>query len=129
TKPKNKVVVVAIDSDSVDYIGRWPWHRNTMAELIDKTIGAAVEAEKQKVLNGIAILEQKLLRALKTRNEAGLGQLRKLKEKFFPANLPQERIDNFSSFYLSNPDFIDLVMKNTNVFGHSGKISILIETP
>ncbi|MCM0607077.1 MAG: adenylate/guanylate cyclase domain-containing protein [Xanthomonadaceae bacterium] len=36
-KPKNKVVVVAIDSPSLDTFGRWPWHRDKTAELIDKT--------------------------------------------------------------------------------------------
>src|SRR5258708_961703 len=38
--PKNKVVVVEIDNDSIDELGRWPWHRDRMAELIDRTFKA-----------------------------------------------------------------------------------------
>lgn len=35
--PKNKVVIVEIDSNSLDRIGRWPWHRDVIAKLIEKT--------------------------------------------------------------------------------------------
>ena len=34
--PKNKVVIVAVDDPSVALLGRWPWHRDVMARLIDQ---------------------------------------------------------------------------------------------
>ncbi|MFZ9001850.1 MAG: CHASE2 domain-containing protein, partial [Bacteriovoracaceae bacterium] len=44
--PKNKVVVLAIDSDSIEQVGRWPWRRDYIAFLIQnlfelgaKTVG------------------------------------------------------------------------------------------
>ena len=36
-KPKNKIVIVDIDSDSIETFGRWPWHRDYMAYLIERT--------------------------------------------------------------------------------------------
>lgn len=34
TQPKNKIVIVEIDSASLDTFGRWPWHRDVAAHLI-----------------------------------------------------------------------------------------------
>ena len=43
-KPKNsRIVIVEIDDPSVQAIGRWPWHRNAIAELIDKTFKAGAQ--------------------------------------------------------------------------------------
>ncbi|HHJ64224.1 MAG TPA: CHASE2 domain-containing protein, partial [Aquifex aeolicus] len=38
------VVVVAIDEKSVNELGRWPWSRRVMAELVDKLREARVVA-------------------------------------------------------------------------------------
>ncbi len=38
--PKNKVVIVEIDSDAIAQLGRWPWHRDITAYLIEKTFQA-----------------------------------------------------------------------------------------
>ena len=34
--PKNRVVIVEIDSPSLEAFGRWPWHRDKTAYLIDR---------------------------------------------------------------------------------------------
>ncbi|MGH6918228.1 MAG: CHASE2 domain-containing protein, partial [Geminicoccaceae bacterium] len=34
--PSAQVVLVLIDEESIREIGRWPWSRNVMAELVDK---------------------------------------------------------------------------------------------
>jgi len=34
-RPTDKVVIVAIDSKSINELGRWPWQRSTIAQLID----------------------------------------------------------------------------------------------
>lgn len=34
--PKNKIVIVEIDSPSIEALGRWPWPRNLQAMLIDR---------------------------------------------------------------------------------------------
>src|SRR5512144_186991 len=36
TQPGSEVVIVTIDEKSIDRIGRWPWPRTKIAELIDK---------------------------------------------------------------------------------------------
>lgn len=35
-EPRNKIIVVEVDSPSLEVIGRWPWHRDKIALLIDK---------------------------------------------------------------------------------------------
>ena len=59
----------------------------------------ATEGEKQKAINGIATLEQKINRALKQKSETDVNQIWSIKEKLFPHNIPQERYDNFSMYY------------------------------
>ncbi len=44
TGPKNgKIVIVNIDDASIRAFGRWPWHRDVMAELLDKTFLAGAQ--------------------------------------------------------------------------------------
>ncbi|PKO83502.1 MAG: serine/threonine protein kinase [Betaproteobacteria bacterium HGW-Betaproteobacteria-11] len=38
--PSDKVAVIAIDKQSIDNIGRWPWSREIMAEMIEKLAAA-----------------------------------------------------------------------------------------
>lgn len=33
--PKNKIVIVEVDSPSIEALGRWPWHRDRLAFLLD----------------------------------------------------------------------------------------------
>ncbi len=40
---QNKIVVVEIDSAAIEHIGRWPWHRDMMAYLIEKTFLAGAK--------------------------------------------------------------------------------------
>ena len=42
--PAGSVGVVAIDARSVDALGRWPWSRSVIAELIDRLTDANVTA-------------------------------------------------------------------------------------
>jgi bacillithiol biosynthesis cysteine-adding enzyme BshC len=66
---------------------------------IDKTLTGTTEAEKQKAINGIATIEQKINRALKQRSENDVNQIWAIKGKLFPNHVPQERYDNFSMAY------------------------------
>ncbi len=66
---------------------------------IDKTLIATAEAEKQKAINGVAAIEQKINRALKQKSETDVNQIWAIKGKLFPNGSPQERYDNFSAFY------------------------------
>lgn len=79
---------------------------------IDKTLVGTTEAEKQKAINGLATLEQKINRALKQKSETDINQIWAIKEKLFPKNTPQERYDNVSMYYSKNGKaFIETIMK------------------
>lgn len=66
---------------------------------IDKSLIGSTEAEKQKAINGLNAIEQKINRALKQKSETDVNQIWSIKGKLFPNNTPQERWDNFSMYY------------------------------
>jgi uncharacterized protein YllA (UPF0747 family) len=70
------------------------------AASIDPTLRASVEAEMQKSLNALKNLEGKVLRSEKQKQEAGINQIKKIKEKFLPEGILQERYDNIAPYYL-----------------------------
>ena len=39
-KPNDRIAVIAIDKQSIDNIGRWPWSREIQAEMVDKLAAA-----------------------------------------------------------------------------------------
>lgn len=73
---------------------------STQATAVDATLKAAVEAEFQKASNAIKNIESKIMRSEKQKQETGINQIRKIKEKFFPQDVLQERYDNFIPYYL-----------------------------
>jgi adenylate cyclase len=42
-RPRNKIVVVEIDSPSLEQYGRWPWHRDKTAYLIERVAQAGAK--------------------------------------------------------------------------------------
>ncbi len=86
---------------------------NEEAASTDKTLSAAVEAEKQKVLNSISNIESKINKAIKQRSETELNQIKSVKSRLYPAETQQERFDNFSTFYSKwGNEFLDLLKSN-----------------
>jgi bacillithiol biosynthesis cysteine-adding enzyme BshC len=74
----------------------------------DTTLKPTVEAERQKFIASLKVLEDKIIRAKKKKNETEVNQIRKIKEKLFPGNSLQERIDTFIPYYLKwGESFID----------------------
>jgi adenylate cyclase len=41
--PKNKIVVVEVDNDSIEEYGRWPWHRDKTALLVQSIFDAGAK--------------------------------------------------------------------------------------
>jgi bacillithiol biosynthesis cysteine-adding enzyme BshC len=94
--------------------------------LIDSTFKASVEAEKQKMLNSLRSLEERLKRAEKKKHETAINQIRKLKEKFFPGKELQERSENLLAFYsLFGNNFLEELFKHLNPLDK--KFTILVE--
>lgn len=80
---------------------------------IDKSLDGAVEAEKQKNLNSIAALEQKTTRAIKAKLDTEVNQIKSIKAKLFPNGIPQERVENFSTYYSKlDGEFLNSLKEN-----------------
>ena len=48
--PSDKIAVIAIDRQSIDNIGRWPWSREIMADMVDKLAAAKAKVIATTVL-------------------------------------------------------------------------------
>ncbi len=87
---------------------------------VDQTLKASVESEKQKLLNSLKSLQEKVIRTAKKKEETELNQINKIKEKLFPQNNLQERIDSVLPYYLKDgKNFIELLKKSFDPFDHS----------
>ena len=71
-----------------------------VAHLTDRSMLGAVNAQRQKQLNGLENLKKKLLRAEKRKNKDLMQRLEELHGELFPNGSLQERHDNLVSCYL-----------------------------
>jgi bacillithiol biosynthesis cysteine-adding enzyme BshC len=87
------------------------------ADSSDLSLMTSIEGEKQKTLNSFKNLETKLIRTEKKKQETGISQLKKLRQKIFPENTFQERYENFTSYYLKyGDDFLEMLKDNLDPF-------------
>ncbi len=100
----------------------------TEISKVDKTLEATSEAELQKALKGIEGLEQKAIRSIKQKNEQAINQIETIYARLFPNDIPQERVENFLRYCLTNPDFINDVKNNTISFIEEPGVLVLGET-
>ena len=78
----------------------------------DASFKGAVQAQKSKQFKGIDRLEHRLLKAQKIKLKDHIERLVLLQEKLFPGGYMQERVENFSDFYLQHGvEFIDFLME------------------
>lgn len=81
--------------------------------LLDPTLRSTVESEKQRISNSLHALEQKIVRAVKKKNEVDINRIRKLKDRLFPEGKLQEREVSGLSFLLNRgPEFLDALINN-----------------
>ncbi len=76
------------------------------AVTIDPSLKGYIGAETQRMIKQIENIRKRLKKAEENKQETEVKQLVNLKEKLFPNDAPQERVENFMSFYLNNPEFI-----------------------
>ncbi len=80
------------------------------ATSLDPTLSAAAEAALTKMRHQLLALEQKMLRAEKRKMQTHVSRITKLKNILFPANSLQERVENFSEYYLQyGTSFLDTI--------------------
>ncbi|PHR72180.1 MAG: bacillithiol biosynthesis cysteine-adding enzyme BshC [Lutibacter sp.] len=75
-----------------------------IASQTDKSFVGAVQAQKQKQLNGLNNLEKRLLKAERRVHKDLVDRIVLLQDELFPKKSLQERNTNFSEFYLEYGD-------------------------
>ncbi|MEI6311740.1 MAG: bacillithiol biosynthesis cysteine-adding enzyme BshC [Bacteroidota bacterium] len=84
---------------------------------LDKTLLATVQAEKQKILNSISMLEAKTYKAFKKKSDEDIAQIHKAKGKLYPNDILQERYDNFMMYYLQfGKEYIPMLIEEMNAW-------------
>lgn len=96
------------------------------AKMVDATLERTVMSEESKMQKSIDMIENKLLKAEKQKNEVGLNKLKKIKSKFFPGNDGlQERNDNMIPYYLKyGSAFIDFLVENLDPLNKNFKVFV-----
>jgi bacillithiol biosynthesis cysteine-adding enzyme BshC len=114
TKNVDKDFFMAVETEKVTAIFN---KISDKAIKVDVTLKAGVEAELQKTINAIKTIESKMMKAEKQKQETGIQQLKKLKSKFFPEGIVQERYDNFAPYYLkTGKQFIERLKEEFDPF-------------
>ena len=81
------------------------------ATLLDPTLRSSAEASLIKMKHQLLILEKKMLRAEKNKLQTQLQRITRVKNTLFPNNGLQERVENFSEYYLEyGSSFFDDLM-------------------
>ncbi len=80
------------------------------ALAVDATLGPATDAALTRMKHQLTNLEKKMLRAEKKKAETQIARIERLKKALFPAGSLQERVENFSEYYLEyGPQFFDTI--------------------
>ncbi|MEO5583726.1 MAG: bacillithiol biosynthesis cysteine-adding enzyme BshC [Saprospiraceae bacterium] len=101
----------------------WMDRIRVKAELVDKTLGPSIDAEKAKLLKSIEHIEKKLLKAEKLKYEVQLNKVRKLQDKLIPESTLLERRENFMTFYAEHGNkFIQTLLQDFNPLDNLFKV-------
>lgn len=82
-----------------------------VAELTDGSFLGAVAAQEKKQLNGLDKLEKRLLRAQKRKFSDAINRILSIQDELFPQQTLQERLHNFSEFYIENESQLMDILK------------------
>ncbi|MFD2938114.1 bacillithiol biosynthesis cysteine-adding enzyme BshC [Spirosoma flavum] len=88
------------------------------AQMVDPTLEKAVLAETKRFANAIVRLEKKMRRAEERNQETGIRQLLAVKDDLFPNGGPQERSENFLTFYLNDRQFLQKMLSAFDPFDY-----------
>lgn len=85
---------------------------------VDKTLGPSAEAALTRIKYQLEVLEKKMIRAEKRKMDVQLNKLSRLKDSLFPNGGLQERVDNFSEYYMDHGEsFFDGIVDGIKPFG------------
>jgi serine/threonine-protein kinase len=113
--PNDRIAVIAIDQQSLDNIGRWPWSREVHAQFIDKLAAAkpkvivsSVFFTEPQVDKGATYIKQ-LLALYHTQHPADDGQ-------------PAPAADQFGALLEEASTNLDFDRQLANSIGHAGNV-------
>ena len=97
---------------------------NRIASQTDKSFIGALSAQEKKQINGLNMLEKRLMKSEEKIHIDKINRVLKIRDKLFPDGKPQERISNFSEFYVNEGiDMISLIKNNLDPLSH--KFSVI----
>lgn len=76
-------------------------------KAVDASLGGFVGGEEKKILKDFKNIEKRLKKTEEKKQETELKQVENLKDKLFPNNNLQERVENYLNFAINHPEFID----------------------
>jgi len=134
-EPPREVVIVAVDNESIDRIGRWPWPRSVMADLLVK-----ISSSSPRVIGFNILFSEK-------EQNPGLLEIRNFKEKFLSAvssrrikidasgskeifqelSAMEERLDNDSKLITAAGNLENLVLPMYFTLGPGGTAPLATE--
>jgi bacillithiol biosynthesis cysteine-adding enzyme BshC len=77
------------------------------AASIDKSLTGFIAATHAKIVKDLENIEKRLKKGEEKNQETHLAQVESIKDKLFPNDSLQERYENFLTFYINNPHFIN----------------------
>ena len=96
-----------------------------LARKTDPSFENAVAAQEQKQIKGLINLEKRLFKAEKRKLKDVLSRADLLRLDLFPNNNFQERVQNFSEFYLEyGPSFFKVLKQNLDPL--NSKFTVII---
>lgn len=83
------------------------------ATQTDVSFSKMVNAQRKRQLDGFEKLKKRLIKAEKRQQSERVGRISQIYSEIFPSENLQERVDNFSAFYLEyHPDLIDEIYRD-----------------
>ena len=97
-----------------------------LAKETDASFLGAVIAQERKQIKGLEHLEKRLLKAQKRKYAQEISRVTRIKNEIFPKENLQERISNFSEYYLAyGSSLIESLSKETSPLDGAFKIIVL----
>jgi uncharacterized protein YllA (UPF0747 family) len=87
-----------------------------IAVEFDGSLKGFIEAEESRALKSLENIGKRLVKAAESRMDVSLRQLQNSKDRLFPNGKPQERVDNYLSIALNQPNFIDTLLQHLDAF-------------
>jgi bacillithiol biosynthesis cysteine-adding enzyme BshC len=87
-------------------------------KAVDQSLEGFIGAEKAKVMKEIENIEKRLEKAEEKKQETAIHQIGSIKEKLFPEGNLQERVENFLSFYVNDPVFLNSLIQRMDPFDY-----------